>query len=347
MENSVIYVEMFRLCNYKVNADDIDVTLEFKTFLASRENQMWIDSKNRVWKYFLSDKFPNAGENLHPFLKDFKTNNNNDFINLHVYYFICTYIGTQFYLFEILKHAEKVLKFMKDTITLRSVENDIIEKTNLLKFINLFVAKTDVIICFNKLQLEESDSPENSISNINIYNSKINIVENEKNDLDDFYIEDDSKRNEVALDNGDKFHFLDDEDISQVETNDKNVFIATECFIKSGAKQYAHIEYPHTDTYQKASHSVTFFMMISNETKFEEILYTSNSRDNTIYIYPESKTLYDKITIVLQKLNCSLIVEKIIVSNNNLFMIFNDDKVKNYKDPILDIEMNITFSQIK
>lgn len=351
MENSVVYVEMFKLCNYKVNTDDIDVTLEFKNFLASRENQMWIDSKNRVWKYFLSQKFPNVDEKLHPFLKEFKTNNNNDFINLHVYYFICTYIGTQFYLIDILNHAENVIKFMKNTITIGDIENDILEKKNLLKFINLCMAKTDVIICFNKLQLEQSDLPEISTPNINIYNPKINIIENEEGDPDDFYIDDDinnSKRNELSLNNGDKFYFLDDMDISKVEANNKNVFIATEFLIKSGGKQYAQIKYPHASTYQNASHVVTFFLMISNEmADFEEVLYHSNSHEDAIYIYTESNTLFEQITLVLQKLNCHLIVENIVVSKNTLYIIFNDARFQKYSGSILDLEIETTFGQIK
>lgn len=359
-QNPVVYMEMSKLCNYKINTSDIEVTPSFRMFLASRENQMWVDSKKRIWKYFTSRKENNDiyGE-LHPFLTNYKINNNVDYINLHVYYFICTYVGTQFYLIEILNHAENVLKFMKNEICLKDVENGINE--NLLRFINLCIAKTEVIICYNELQLEQHALTETTPSpNINIYNPKINIIENQEDDSSspgDFYIDDDDiLKNgtdpvvEKALitlenENGYKFYFIEDDSVP--ENYEKNVYIATEFSIKSNGIQYAHMRYPNANLYRKNLHTVTFFLMIPERLSTpEEILQTSTCRNNAVYVHLQSKMLYNEITLVLQQLHCHFIVDNIVLEKNNLHVIFNDLKFQQYNGPILDIEIQIVYGSV-
>lgn len=352
---------MSNLCCYKINNYSIEVKDDFKLFLSTRDDNIWTDHKNRVWKYVNARNTITSDvvSNLHPFVTNYDKENFISYINLHVYYLICTYVGTQLNLIDILNHAKNMLDFIMNKITADDIKTFSYNKP-IMKIINLFVDNTKTLICYNRNETRGKQScndKEISDSNINIYNPNINILENENNDrnYDDPFIYDDDITKihnvELPLSKTYEFYFIDD--ISTVSNLKKRteLFFATAFTIKSNAIVYANVNFFNENLYMNNSHIVTLFFMLSKDSSqsFLEIIQVSGCYNNATYVCLSSGQLYDTITKVLERLHYPFIVEQIVFRKEKnepvLLIVFDEVKsIKHVNGDLLDITISITFS---
>lgn len=379
MEHVLEYVDLSRLCNHTININNIDVTAAFKTFLSTCPDRIWMDNeKNRIWKYFIAHQSTSHIINtLHPFVVNYKLNDYMSFINLHVYYLVCLYIGMQFNFTELLHYSTNVLNYIDGNVTLKHMEDIAATNGILMKLINMFVNYTDILVCYHKQESNEPNTATVNASNntINIYNPHVRVVDAnsiQKDDSEDGDKDDDTNGNGTVANNRDEDdddnHFItNDKDLQQTNDptqyefyfvndlltlgtlpNDKRVFVATHFSIKSNGTLYAEAKVPHTTQYTHHRHVVSLMMVLSTGSNtFVELLQASYCRDNAIYVCIAQQQLYVSLTNVLAKLKCFFIVESITCiqqqSQPMLYIAFDDIKSKTYKGNIQDIYIDLTF----
>lgn len=352
------YVEMSKLCRYRMNEANIELKSDFKIFLANRGNRTWIDEKNRTWKYYLTRRSINSVRNkMHPFVTNYDPGTETGLVDIYVYYLICDYLAKQLQIVKIEEHARIILEYIENREERREIWQNLEKIGNIfLTLINLFVDHTDIIICYNRLNNKNVDNDTTapttlvvSNANVDVHNPKINLISNHESDDEYFFDENFSPRDSTTPESF-EFRFIDNMD--EFTTRPENdSFIATGFSIKSFANTLDTLNFPHADSYKHDRHVVTLVVMITEETSktFEEIFHVSQTRRDASYVFPYPNILYQKLNRALVSSGCNFLVADIVYKNDRgeglMTIIFDDIKSKPYKGRVLDIIIEITFGK--
>lgn len=343
-----------------MNPDNLEITRDFRAFLANRENRTWTDDKNRTWKYYVADKTAEV-DKPHPFFLNYKRDVYASLVDLYVYYLACGYLAAQFDLPEISAHTRFICDFINGRVILDKAKCDFGKRKDILAFVNLFINNTDIIICYKENRARQDKGLSNEIvisdANINVYNPRINVaVDDEMEVADDIY--DDERFDNVideicdinSTNRNYEFRFVEDLPTFKVgEVDEKNLFIATGFAITSNAETMTNVDFPNSDLYRYRRHTVSFVLMISEamSRSFVEVLEVMGAKTDATYVVPHSSTLRENITTALAKLKCMFLVESIFYKkekeNPIVAIAFDDIKSKPYHGDLLDIFIQVTF----